>query len=148
MPYSHTNPSDDAIRELLKTARTIAVVGASSKPHRPSYGIMQILIRAGFHIVPVNPRESEVLGQRAYPSLGDIPEPIDIVDVFRRAEETPPIADEAVRIGAKALWLQLGITNEEAAARAAGGGLTVIMDRCIGQTVQQMGITHSAQPAR
>jgi predicted CoA-binding protein len=141
---THTNPSDEALRELLTSARTIAVVGASSKPDRPSYGIMQILLRAGFHVIPVSPRETEVLGQRAYPSLGEVPERVDIVDVFRRAEDTPAVADEAVRIGARALWLQLGIVSEEAAARASAGGLTVVLDRCIGQTVKRLTITRAA----
>jgi predicted CoA-binding protein len=140
----HTNPSDDALRDLLTTARTIAIVGASSKPDRPSHGVMKILLHAGFHVIPVSPRETEVLGRRAYPSLEAIPEQVDIVDVFRRAEETPDVADEAVKIGARVLWLQLGISSEEAAARATSGGLTVIMDRCIGQTVQRLGITSSA----
>jgi predicted CoA-binding protein len=131
---SHRNPSDDELRRLLTGAKTIAMVGASSKPHRPSNGVFQKLLSAGYRVIPVNPGETEVLGQRAYPSLEAIPEKIDIVDVFRRAEETPPIADQAVKIGAKALWLQQGVSNEEAAARAAAGGLMVVMDRCIGTT--------------
>ncbi|MGE0394152.1 MAG: CoA-binding protein [Vicinamibacterales bacterium] len=127
----HANPPDDAIRRLLTEARTIALVGASSKPDRPSHGIMQRLLSAGYHVIPVTPRDTEVLGQQAYATLGDIPEPVDIVNVFRRAEDTPPIAAEAVRVGAKALWLQSGIASEEAAAIAAAGGLTVVMDSCI-----------------
>jgi len=126
-----TNPPDDAIRRLLTDARTIALVGASSKPDRPSHGIMRMLLGAGYHVIPVTPRESEVLGQRAYATLAEIPEPVDIVNVFRRAEHTPPIAADAVRIGAKALWLQLGIAHDEAAAIAAKAGLTVVMDSCI-----------------
>src|ERR1700756_4376051 len=101
---SHTNPSTEEIRTLLTNAKTIAMVGASSNSDKASYGIMQKLQRAGYHVVPVNPREEKVLGEKAYPSLADVPERIDIVDVFRRSEDTPPIADEAVRIGAKALW--------------------------------------------
>ena len=127
----HSNPSDDQIRSLLTTSTTIAVVGASSNPDRPSYGIMQRLQRAGYRVIPVNPRETEVLGEKAFASLSDVPVPIDIVDVFRRAEDTPAIADEAVRIGAKALWLQTGISSEEAAARAERGGLLAVMDACI-----------------
>jgi predicted CoA-binding protein len=96
---------------------------------------MQKLQRSGYRVIPVNPRETEILGERSYPSLVDVPERIDIVDVFRRAEDTPGIADEAVTIGAKALWLQTGIVSEDAAARAKAGGLTVVMDRCIGATV-------------
>jgi predicted CoA-binding protein len=127
----HVNPSDQDIRQLLTDATTIAVVGASSNPERPSYGIMQRLQRLGYSVVPVNPRETEVLGARAYASLKDVPVKIDIVDVFRRPEDTPAIADEAVAVGAKALWLQTGIASEEAAARARAGGLTVVMDACI-----------------
>ena len=131
---AHRNPTTDEIRTLLTNAKTIAMIGASSNPDRPSYGIMQKLQRAGYRVIPVNPREKEVLGETAYPSLVDIHEPVDIVDVFRRSEDTPPIADEAVKIGAKALWLQSGISNDDAAARAKAGGLTVIMDACIGAT--------------
>ena len=127
-----TPPSDDAIRQVLTNARTIAVVGASSNPDRPSNGIMRKLLSVGYRVIPVNPQETEVLGQKAYASLADIPEPVDIVDVFRRAEDTPPIARQAVSIRARALWLQSGIVNEEAAATAAAGGLTVVMDACIG----------------
>ena len=139
----HENPSDDALRDLLSSARTIALVGASSKPDRPAYGVMNYLLRRGFHVIPVSPRETEILGQQAYPSLSDIPEPVDIVDVFRRAEATPPIADEAVAIGARALWLQLGIASEDAADRAAAGGLIVVMDRCIAETSRELGIGHT-----
>jgi uncharacterized protein len=130
----HTNPSDAELRTLLTNATTVAMVGASSNPEKASHGIMRKLQQAGYRVIPVNPRETEVLGERAYPSLLDIPERIDIVDVFRRAEDTPPIADEAVKIGAKALWLQAGIESEEAAARATAGGLTVVMNACIGAT--------------
>src|SRR5207302_6952935 len=131
---SHRNPTTEEIRSLLMSAKTVAMVGASSNPEKASHGIMQKLQRAGYHVVPINPREKEVLGEKAYASLLDIPEHIDIVDVFRRPEDTPPIADEAVKIGAKALWLQTGIVNEDAAARAKAGGLLVVMDACIGAT--------------
>jgi uncharacterized protein len=130
----HSNPSDAALTSLLTAARTIAIVGASSNPDKASHGIMQKLQHVGYKVIPVNPRETEILGERSYPSLLDVPEPIDIVDVFRRAEDTPAIADEAVTIGAKALWLQTGIVSEEAAARAEAGGLVVVMDACIGAT--------------
>lgn len=129
---AHQNPSDAEIRELLTSANSIAVVGASSNPGRPSHGIFGQLLRAGYRVVPVNPNETSVLGQRAYASLADVPGPIDIVDVFRRPEHTPGIADEAVAIGARALWLQSGVISEEAARRARAGGLMVIMDACIG----------------
>ncbi|HVT39402.1 MAG TPA: CoA-binding protein [Gemmatimonadaceae bacterium] len=129
---SFSNPPAGVLRKLLTDARTIAVVGASSKPHRASHGIFQKLLSAGYRVIPVNPYESEVLGQQAYPSLETVPGKVDIVDVFRRADETPAIAASAVSIGAGALWLQQGIANEEAAARALAGGLTVVMDECIG----------------
>ena len=132
--------SDDELKALLEATRTIAVVGASSKRERPSYGVFARLLRAGYRVIPVNPFETEVHGVRAYPSLTAVPEPIDLVDVFRRAEETAPIADEAVRIGAKILWLQLGIVSEEASARATAGGLTVVMDACLAVVVARLGI--------
>ena len=128
---AHRNPPDSEIRELLTSASTIAVVGASSNPIRSSYGIMRRLLQVGYRVIPVNPNETDVLGQTAYPSLSDVPVPIDIVDVFRRAEYTPAIADEAVKVHARVLWLQQGVINGDAAARAAAGGLTVVMDACI-----------------
>ncbi len=130
----HHNPTDQELIALLTGATTIAMVGASSNPDKASYGIMQKLQKAGYRVIPVNPRETEILGERSYASLADIPERIDIVDVFRRPEDTPSIAENAVKIGAKALWLQTGISNEDAAARASAGGLTVVMDTCIGAT--------------
>lgn len=137
---SHANPTDEALRTLLTNATTIAVVGASANPEKPSHGIMQRLLAAGYRVIPVNPKETEVLGEKAYASLADIPVPVDIVDVFRRSEDTPGIADEAVAIKAKALWLQLGITSEDAATRATAGGVTVIMDKCIGVAHRALGI--------
>jgi uncharacterized protein len=131
---SHQNPSDHDLKQLLTDATTIAMVGASSNPEKASYGIMRKLQRAGYRVIPVNPSEPEILGEQSYASLIDVPERIDIVDVFRRAEDTPSIADDAVTIGAKALWLQTGIVNEDAAARAEKGGLLVVMDACIGAT--------------
>jgi uncharacterized protein len=131
---THVNPSPEDIKALLTSATIIAMVGASSNPDKASHGIMQKLQRAGYHVIPVNPRETEVLGERSYPSLRDVPERIDIVDVFRRPEDTPSIADDAVTVGARALWLQTGIANEDAAARAKAGGLMVVMDACIGAT--------------
>ena len=128
----HQNPTDPELRQLLEEAKTIAMVGASSNEDKPSHGIMKKLLSVGYRVIPVNPRETEVLGQKAYATLAEIPEKVDIVDVFRRAEDTPPIADEAVKIGARALWLQSGISSEDAAERAKAGGLTVVMDACIG----------------
>jgi predicted CoA-binding protein len=131
---AHANPSDPELKQLLTDATTIAMVGASSNSDKASYGIMQKLQSVGYRVIPVNPRETEVLGERAYPSLLDVPERIDIVDVFRRPEDAPGIADEAVSIGAKALWLQEGIVSEDAAARAKAGGLIAVMDVCIAAT--------------
>lgn len=139
----HANPPDEALRTLLTNARTIAIVGASGNPERASYGIMQKLQKVGYTVIPVNPREPEVLGEQSYASLKDIPVPIDIVDVFRRPEDTPAIADEAVAVHAKALWLQTGIASEEAAARATAGGLLVVMDACIGATHAMLGVKQS-----
>jgi len=130
----HSNPSDQELKQLLTEATTIAMVGASSNPDKASYGIMRRLQKAGYRVIPVNPREADILGEPSFPSLLDVPDRIDIVDVFRRAEDTPAIADEAVTIGAKALWLQLGIVSEDAARRAEAGGLTVVMNACIGAT--------------
>ncbi len=140
---SHVNPSDHELRALLDSVDTIAVVGASSDRERPSYSIFKILVDAGFDVIPVNPKETEVQGHRAYPSLADVPRKIDIVDVFRRADAAPAIAKEAVQIGARALWLQQGVISEEAAAIAADANLIVVMDRCIGQTVQKLRIKHN-----
>lgn len=128
---AHTNPSDQQLKQILTDATTIAVIGASANPERASHGIMQRLQHVGYKVIPVNPREPEVLGERSYATLKDVPVKIDIVDVFRRAEDTPPIADEAAAVGAKVLWLQSGIASEDAAARATAGGLTVVMDACI-----------------
>jgi predicted CoA-binding protein len=130
----HINPTNEELQRLLTDAKTIAMIGASSNPDKPSHGIMKRLLAAGYRVFPVNPRETEVLGQKAYASLDAIHEPIDIVDVFRRAEDTPPLADEAAKIGAKALWLQAGISNEETAQRAKAAGLVVVMNKCIGAT--------------
>jgi predicted CoA-binding protein len=141
----HSNPSDQELKELLTNATTIAIVGASSNPDKESYGIMKKLLSVGYHVIPVNPKETEILGQQSYPSLIDVPEPIDIVDVFRRAEDTPAIADDAVTKGAKALWLQTGISSEDAAARAKAGGLMVVMDTCIGATHSLLRIAPKAQ---
>jgi uncharacterized protein len=128
------------LRSLLGEAHTIAVVGLSSNPDRPSYEVAEYLQEHGYRIVPVNPQESEVLGERAYPTLADVPEDIriDVVDVFRRAEHTPAVAREAVAIGAKVLWLQEGIVNEEAARIGQEAGLHVIMGVCIKKTRQRL----------
>ena len=131
---AHQNPSDQELKKILTDATTIAIVGASSDRSKASHRIMQKLQKAGYRAIPVNPSESEILGERSYPSLVDVPERIDIVDVFRRVEDTPGIADEAATIGAKVLWLQSGISSEDAAERAAKGGLVTVMNSCIGAT--------------
>jgi predicted CoA-binding protein len=133
-------PEDRELRALLGEAHTIAVVGLSSKPGRPSLEVARYLQEHGYRIVPVNPHETEVLGARAYPSLLEVPAdpPIDVVDVFRRAEATPAIARDAVAIGAKVLWLQEGIVNEEAYRIADAAGLDVIMGVCIKRTRQRL----------
>jgi uncharacterized protein len=126
-------PTDEELRQILRTTNTIAVVGLSSKRERPSNEVAAYLQREGYRIVPINPNETEVLGETAYPSLHHMPngERIDMVDVFRRAEATPPIAEAAVRAGARVLWLQLDIVSEEARRIAERGGLTVVMGACI-----------------
>ena len=133
-------PEDRELRALLGQVHTIAVVGLSSKPNRPSLGVAGYLQEHGYRIVPVNPRETEVLDERAYPTLRDIPPDIqiDVVDVFRRAEETPEVARDAVAIGAKVLWLQADIVNEEAYRIASEAGLDVIMGVCIRTTRQRL----------
>ena len=119
------------ISEILHTARTIAVIGLSGKRYRPSYGVAEYLKRAGYRIIPVNPEESEVLGEKSYPDLDSIPEPVDVVDIFRRSEFVPEIVEAAIRKGAKVVWMQEGVIHEEAARRAEEAGLAVVMDRCI-----------------
>jgi uncharacterized protein len=121
----------DAILELLTKYKTIAVVGLSSNPMRPSFGVTEYMQEMGYRIIPVNPNETEVLGEKSYARLEDVPEKIDIVNVFRRAEEVPPVVESAIRIGAKVVWMQSGIENEEAAGKARAAGLTVIEDACI-----------------
>jgi predicted CoA-binding protein len=121
----------DPITDLLRESKTIAVVGLSSNPLRPSHEVASYLQRAGYQIIPVNPNESEVLGQKSYARLEDIPVPIDIVDVFRRVENVPAVADSAIAIRAKCLWLQQGITHAQAVAKAQAAGLFVIQDACL-----------------
>lgn len=123
--------NDDELARLLRAARTVAVIGISDRPDRPSHAVASYLQAQGYRVMPVNPRLEQVLGETCYPSLSDVPAAVDIVDVFRRAEETPAIAAEAVASGARALWLQEGIANDEAARLATGAGLAVVMDHCI-----------------
>ena len=122
---------DGRIRDLLSSAATIAVVGASPKPYRDSNSIADFLIRQGYEVYPVNPAYTETNGRTCYPNLASIPRPIDIVDVFRRPDAVDEIVDQAIAVHAKAVWLQLGATNEAATARAERAGLAVVMERCI-----------------
>lgn len=125
-------PDDIAtLRRILKSCRTIAVVGLSADWHRPSFFAAKYLQEHGYRIVPVNPRYSEILGERCHASLREIPHPVDMVDVFRRAADVGPIAEEAIAIGARCLWQQLGVRNLEADARARAAGLDSVMDRCV-----------------
>lgn len=122
---------DQQIAEVLRSAKTIAVVGLSSKPGRPSLGVSRFLQRQGFRVIPVNPNETEVLGEQAYPSLIRVPDSIDIVDIFRRPAKVPEVVEDAVRKGTRCIWMQEGIVNDDAARSAEAAGIPVVMDRCI-----------------
>lgn len=138
---SGVQPTDQAgaITDLLNTAKTVAVVGLSSKAHRASFGVAEHLKSAGYRIIPVNPNVSEVLGEKAYARLEDVPGKVDIVDIFRRPEFVPEVVEAAIHIGARAIWMQLGIVSEQAAARARSAGLFVVMDRCMSQELYKRG---------
>jgi predicted CoA-binding protein len=122
--------SSQAIKQILDECKTIAVVGLSSNPMRPSNGVARYMQRAGYRVIPVNPNETHVLDEQAYASLADVPEPVGLVDVFRRSAEAGAAVDEAIRVGAKAVWLQEGVIDRDAAQRALDAGLLVVMDRC------------------
>ena len=124
-------PGADPITEILKKFKNIAVVGLSSNPTRPSFGVAEYMKRAGYRIVPVNPNEQEVLGEKSYARLEDVPEKIEIVDVFRRPEEVAGVVESAIRVGAKVVWMQLGVENADAAEKARAAGLAVVEDACI-----------------
>jgi uncharacterized protein len=128
---SRSTSAADPVAELLKASKTIAVVGLSRSRLKPSYGVADYLKTSGYRIIPVNPTEPEVLGEKSYARLEDIPERVDIVDIFRRAEFVPEIVDSAIRIGARAVWMQDGVVNAEAAEKARRAGLFVMMDACI-----------------
>jgi len=119
------------LRRILSENRTIAVVGLSAKWHRPSFFAAKYLQDHGYRIIPVNPNYDEILGEKSYPDLRSVPEPVDVVDLFQRAERVPPYVDDAVAVGARVVWMQIGIINEQAAARARGAGLDVVMNRCM-----------------
>ncbi|MBV8031504.1 MAG: CoA-binding protein [Betaproteobacteria bacterium] len=121
----------NTLRRILRECRVLAVVGLSADWFRPSYFAAKYMMEHGYRIIPVNPRYGEILGERCYKSLREIPEKVDLVDVFRKTEDVPPIADDAIAIGAKVLWQQLGVRNEAAAARAREAGLETVMDRCV-----------------
>ena len=124
-------PSADPIFDILTKYKSIAVVGLSSNPARPSYGVTEYMQSAGYHIIPVNPNETDVLGEPSYASLEEIPQKIEIVDIFRCPDQVPPVVDAAIRANAKVIWMQLGIANESAAEKARAAGITVVMDACI-----------------
>lgn len=121
----------DPIDRILRESHTIAVVGLSSRPHRPSHGVASYLKSAGYRIIPVNPSETEVLGEKSYARLEDIPEKVDVVDIFRRSEFVPEIVESTIKIGAKAVWMQEGVVHQAAAEKARLAGLQVVMDRCM-----------------
>ncbi|HVP05357.1 MAG TPA: CoA-binding protein [Dehalococcoidia bacterium] len=125
-------------REILQKYHTVAVVGLSSDDMRPSYSVAKYLKEHGYRIIPVNPDETEVLGEKAYPDLLSVPEPVEIVEIFRRSEDVPPHVDEAIAIGAKVIWMQQGIHNEAAAAKARAAGLEVVQDRCMRAAHREM----------
>jgi len=125
------SPSADPIFDILTKYKTIAVVGLSSNPARPSHGVSEYMQSSGYQIIPVNPNETDVLGEPSYARLEDAPQKIEIVQIFRRSEEVPPVVDAAIRVGAKVVWMQLGIVNEAAAEKARAAGITVVMDACM-----------------
>jgi len=127
----YTNPPDDEIRRILQTYKKVAVVGLSSNPGRASHGVARFLQGQGFKVIPVNPKETEILGEKAYPDLNSIPEKFEIVDIFRKSEHVPAIVDEAIKAGAKVVWMQEGVVNHDAAVKASESGLIVVMDRCM-----------------
>jgi len=128
------------VAAILGEARTIVVVGLSARRFRPSHGVAEYLQRAGYRIIPVNPKIAEVLGERSYASLDEVPEPVDIVDIFRRPEHVPEIVEAAIRKGAKTIWMQEGVVHEDAARRAESAGLAVVMDRCILKDHRRLGV--------
>ncbi|HWG59186.1 MAG TPA: CoA-binding protein [Candidatus Acidoferrales bacterium] len=130
-PIADQRLANDPITRILKTGRTIAVVGLSNRRFRPSYGVAEYLKSAGYRIIPVNPNEPEVLGEKSYSRLEDIPEHVDVVDIFRRAEFVPEIVESAIAVGAGAVWMQEGVVHAEAAERARRAGIFVVMDSCI-----------------
>jgi uncharacterized protein len=130
--------NDRTMKDILLSAKTIASVGLSSNTEKESYGIVSYLKDQGYHIIPVNPTATEILGEKAYPDLASIPEKIDVVQVFRKSEDVPPVVDDAIKVGAKVVWMQEGIVNEEAAQKAREAGLQVVMDACMRATHRRL----------
>lgn len=130
--------SDQVMKEILLSAKTIATVGLSSNPEKDSYSVAQYLKDQGYRVIPVNPTATEVLGETSYPDLESVPEKIDVVQVFRKPEDVPPVAESAVKVGARAVWMQEGIVNEEAAQTARAAGLQVVMDACMRETHKRL----------
>jgi len=139
---AHMGYSDQQLRDILSNTKTIALVGASQKPHRDSYRVMAYLQQQGYRVIPVNPSlEGQVLmGEKVYARLDDVPDTIDLVDIFRNSEAAGEVTDEAIQVGAKVVWMQLGVINEAAAQRAEKAGLTVIMDRCPKIEIPRLGL--------
>lgn len=129
--FPESNPLDDAIREILQNSKTVAVVGLSDNPERDSYKVAAYLKEHGYVVIPVNPTKPEILGETSYPDLASIPSPVDIVDIFRKVDAIPGIVDEAIRIGAKVVWMQLGLAHNESARKATAAGLTAVQSKCL-----------------
>jgi predicted CoA-binding protein len=135
---SMTIENDLELKHILKTIKTVASVGVSSNPEKESYGIYQYLLAHGYRMIPVNPTALEILGEKAYPDLAALPVKVEVVQVFRRPEDVPPVVEAAIQIGAQIVWMQEGVVNEQAAARAEAAGLKVVMDRCMRKTHQRL----------
>jgi len=141
-----SNDHNQKMTNILKSTNTVASVGLSSNPQKDSYGVAAYLMEQGYKVIPVNPTAIEIMGEKAYPNLSDIPEKVDVVQIFRKPEDVPPVVDEAIKIGAKVIWMQEGIVNYEAARKAEEAGLQVVMDACMRATHRRLNI--SPKPAK
>ncbi|RPJ29633.1 MAG: CoA-binding protein [Chloroflexi bacterium] len=130
--------NDKTMKEILQSAKIIASVGLSSNPEKESYGVVQYLKNQGYRVIPVNPTADEILGEKSYPDLESVPEKIDVVQVFRKPEDVPPVVESAIKVGAKTVWMQEGIVNEEAAQKARAAGMQVVMDACMRETHKRL----------